>query len=246
MDDKPFIPPSIEHMRYIRLAAGPWHSLIVVGVLLLFFHVGFLICRPPVSLLATKHLTHLLAFLGGTAQSVLAAAAIAFILLGQQLVAKPRFWQIYPDVLLGMVVEGILWMLPLLAVGSLAQRMLLEAGTYTDPTIMQRVVASVGAGIYEEFLFRLIGIGLLCVPLIDMANISKRTAAAAAIAITAIAFSLYHPQTLSGENFHVGSFIYFAVAGAYLGFVYVLRGFGVVVVTHATFNIMVLTVLNGR
>ncbi len=246
MDDKPFIPPNIEQMRYIRLAAGAWHSLILVSGLLLIFHVGFAICRPPVALLATRHLTHLLDFFGGTAQSLLAATAIVFILLGQQIMTKPRLWQVYPDVLMGMVVEGILWMLPLVAVSSLAQRMLLQAGTYSDPTIMQRVIASIGAGIYEEFLFRLIGISLIGLLMVDMGKRPKRLAAAVAVAVTAIAFSLYHPQTLTGDSFHLGSFIYFLLAGAYLGFVYVLRGFGVVVVTHATFNIMVLTVLNGR
>jgi hypothetical protein len=246
MEDKPFIPPNIDQMRYIRLAAGAWHSLILVSALLLVFHVGFVVCRPPVSLLATRHLTHLLRFFGGTAQSLLAATAIVFILLGQQLMAKPRMWQIYPDVLLGMVVEGVLWMLPLLAVSSLTQRMLLQAGTHVAPTVMQRVVASLGAGIYEEFLFRLIGISLIGLLMVDMGKRPKRLAAAVAIAMTAIAFSLYHPQTLTSESFHLGSFIYFLLAGAYLGVVYVLRGFGVVVVTHATFNIMVLTVINGR
>jgi len=100
-----------------------------------------------------------------------------------------------------------------------------------------QLVFSIGAGIYEELLFRLIGIALLHMVLVDILALPKHIGAAGAILFSALAFALYHfsednPFTLSKCLFYGGAGVYFAV-------VYALRGFGIVAGTHAIYDVIV-------
>jgi len=100
-----------------------------------------------------------------------------------------------------------------------------------------RLVFSIGAGIYEELLFRLIGIALLHLVLVDVLALPRYLGAIGAIGLSALAFSVYHfsednPFTISKCLFYTGAGIYFAA-------VYVLRGFGIVAGTHAAYDVIV-------
>ncbi len=101
------------------------------------------------------------------------------------------------------------------------------------------MVFSIGAGIYEELLFRLIGIALLHMVLVDVLALPEKAGAVGAVALSALAFSLYHfsdsnPFTLNKCLFYTGAGVYFAA-------VYVLRGFGIVAGTHAVYDVIVVT-----
>ncbi len=107
----------------------------------------------------------------------------------------------------------------------------------TDDSWQAQLVFSIGAGIYEELLFRLIGITLLHLILVDVLALPKHVGTAGAIGLSALAFAVYHfsesnPFTLSKCLFYTGAGVYFAA-------VYVLRGFGVVAGTHAVYDVIV-------
>ena len=94
---------------------------------------------------------------------------------------------------------------------------------------------SVGAGLYEELLFRLIGIALLHLLLHDIFRVPDRIAAGACVVITAALFTVYH-FTESNPYTHRKAIFYFT-AGVYLACVYIARGFGIVVGVHALYDI---------
>jgi len=101
------------------------------------------------------------------------------------------------------------------------------------------LVYSIGAGIYEELLFRLIAIALLHMLLVDLLALPESWGAAAAVAVSAVAFAFYH---FSETNpFHWGRFVFHTAAGLYFAAVYVLRGFGIVAMTHALYDVLVVT-----
>jgi len=54
------------------------------------------------------------------------------------------------------------------------------------------MVFSIGAGIYEELLFRLIGIALLHMLFVDFLALPEKVGGAAAIGVSAVAFAMYH------------------------------------------------------
>ena len=100
-----------------------------------------------------------------------------------------------------------------------------------------QLVFSIGAGIYEELLFRLIGIALLHMLLVDALALPHATGAIAAIVITSLGFAAYH---FSSQNpFQLGKCFFYTVAGIYFAVVYLLRGFGIVAGTHALYDVMV-------
>jgi membrane protease YdiL (CAAX protease family) len=98
-----------------------------------------------------------------------------------------------------------------------------------------QVLSGIGAGIYEEFLFRLIAIGLLLVLTVDVLNAPRKPMVVVAIVLSSVVFSLSH--FLGAEHFHWGSFVFRALAGVYLAVIYVFRGFGIAVGTHACYNV---------
>ncbi|MFN7022143.1 MAG: type II CAAX prenyl endopeptidase Rce1 family protein, partial [Phycisphaerales bacterium] len=94
---------------------------------------------------------------------------------------------------------------------------------------------AVGAGLYEEMLFRLVGLAVLHFILADLIGLPARWAAAGAVLLSAIAFAVYHQPPLTDY----GAIIFYILSGIYLGAIYVLRGFGIAVGTHAMYDVLI-------
>ncbi|MEX0654417.1 MAG: CPBP family intramembrane glutamic endopeptidase [Phycisphaeraceae bacterium] len=123
-------------------------------------------------------------------------------------------------------------------------------GVLVIPDWTTGVVFSIGAGIYEELLFRLIAIALLHLLLVDLLSLPEHIGATLAVLCSAVAFALYHfpepnPWYWSDfwAGFDLGRFVFYTAAGIYLAMVYVLRGFGIVAATHALYDVFVVTAL---
>ena len=110
---------------------------------------------------------------------------------------------------------------------------------------MPRLVTAVGAGIYEEFLFRLWLICLSLLVFVDLLKLRREAVASVAVVLGGALFSLYHfsGEQMAWEVFPWGLFVFRAMAGWYLGALFCLRGFGITVGAHALFNVFV--VLTG-
>jgi membrane protease YdiL (CAAX protease family) len=101
-----------------------------------------------------------------------------------------------------------------------------------------RVITFVGAGIYEEALFRLVilgGVGCL----LRYIGVPPPTAATIAVLVSAILFSAAHHVGPYGEPFHAGRFAFRFLAGLYFALLYQFRGFGVAAGAHACYDVMV-------
>jgi len=106
------------------------------------------------------------------------------------------------------------------------------------------VVMSLGAGFYEELLFRvaLFGGGLRVVTLFYPLTTAVRRAVVPigwALA-TSAAFSAWHYLGPLGDPFEAQSFIFRWVCGLVFVAIYALRGFAPVVWTHAVYDLWVL------
>ena len=101
--------------------------------------------------------------------------------------------------------------------------------------IWAQVVLSLGAGFYEEVLFRGIVLGALR-ELFGMIFVQAFLRDALAVVLAAAAFSAYH--YLGAEPFAVGTFMFRLIAGLALSALLVLRGFGVTVLTHAFYDVL--------
>jgi hypothetical protein len=103
---------------------------------------------------------------------------------------------------------------------------------------MGQMVTFVGAGIYEEVLFRLLLFATLN-GLLRLAGSSRFLAALLTTLISALLFAAAHHIGPYGEAFDRSVFLFRALAGLYFGLLYQLRGFGIAVGTHASYDVLV-------
>jgi membrane protease YdiL (CAAX protease family) len=96
----------------------------------------------------------------------------------------------------------------------------------------------VGAGVYEEVMFR-----LLLVPLaflfFRLFEFPRSLAAVMAAVSTSFLFALAHHVGPQADAFHLFSFSFRAAAGLFFACVFLLRGFGITVGCHAAYDLLV-------
>jgi hypothetical protein len=162
--------------------------------------------------------------------------------------ARGRSWRLRTGYVLGMGLESLLYALVLIltyvAVVVRLQRMLLSTGDGARSAAGQ-LVLGIGAGVYEEFLFRLVLIGCIGYLLRRLGTRRLLSMVVASVAAAA-AFAAFHVVGEEGmEALSPVPFAFRAFAGLlFAGFFYV-RGFGIAVGTHALYNVItvVLTLL---
>jgi hypothetical protein len=144
-------------------------------------------------------------------------------------------------VLSGMALESVSYALGLWGLSRLLPPLLHQAGVElvlsTEPGLRQ-VITYLGAGIYEEALFRLALFSILAWGL-RWLELPLPFAVLLAGAGSAVVFSAAHHVGPYGQPYSNFLFIFRLVAGLYFALLYQVRGFGVAVGAHACYNVMV-------
>jgi hypothetical protein len=232
--------------RYLAATRHPWACLLFVLPLLLGYEFGVL-------------------YLGGSDPSALRNGADAWLRwglerygLGQAWVAPAvvvavllvRSWANWPTrpqeplaTGFGMALESVLFAVGLWAVARNFEPLLDRVGlpaasvAFRTPAAGQ-VVTYVGAGIYEEVLFRL---GLFSVACFLLRAVAVPTLPAVLLAGVgaALTFAAAHHLGPNGEEVVPAKFLFRSLAGLYFTALYVVRGFGVAVGAHAGYDVLV-------
>lgn len=171
--------------------------------------------------------------------------AIVLVMLAWHLLTRER-WHVDPGVTGLMAVEAVALALPLLVISRIvagpapAAAVVAAAAprSFADLDIASQMAISVGAGLYEELMFRMILIALIHTLLVDLAGLRHPVGAVAAIAVSALAFTMYHDLHAAGGGISLHRVAFYLLAGLYFGAVYTLRGFGLVVGGHAVYDII--------
>lgn len=103
-----------------------------------------------------------------------------------------------------------------------------------------RLMLSLGAGLYEELLFRVILVGALAWGGHRILGWSARLSGIVAVTVGALAFSAIHYVGTYGDQLTLYSFVYRTLAGVFFSALYLLRGFGITAWTHALYDVFVL------
>jgi hypothetical protein len=156
-------------------------------------------------------------------------------------------------VLSGMVLESITFALGLWALSRVLAPLLLQAGIEltTAPPVddpppalnaaepaLRQVVTYLGAGIYEEALFRLALFSALAA-ILRALDVARGLAVILAALGSAVLFSTAHHIGPYGQGYSNYLFLFRVAAGMYFALLYQLRGFGIAVGAHACYNLMV-------
>ena len=235
---------------YGRLSAGPLHSLVFLLPLVLLYEVGLVVylSSPDGTLretiLAQRTLAQLFEMFGSG--SLYLPGVLLVVMLAVWQVTSKAPWRVRPSVVGGMACESVLWMVPVLVLGLITSMKLsghaamAVAGEGAPHGWQANVVLSVGAGLYEEMLFRLLLITVLHMVMHDLLKLGEGAASALAVLGSAVAFTLYHGVGWGSPPSHL---FFYTAAGAYFGVVFLMRGFGIVVGAHAAYDIMALVVI---
>jgi hypothetical protein len=100
-----------------------------------------------------------------------------------------------------------------------------------------RLMISLGAGIYEELLFRVLLVGLLAWCGRRLLGWGPGAAGVMATIVGALIFSAFHYVGPYGDPLELPSFTFRALAGVAFSALYLLRGFGITAWTHALYDV---------
>lgn len=251
--------------EYARASRTPLHVLAFLIPLILIYEVGLALHHEELAasggVRAWAMIAGAMETLGVSPSTVvgysLPAAVIVVVLLLWHVFEKRR-WRLKPLVVPLMFAEAVAWMVPLLLFAGVLTRMTetaaVGAPATPEPLVpasldalghlswQARMVIAIGAGLYEELLFRMALLALLHAVLADLCRLRPGVTVAIALPVSAIAFMLYH-DVWTSSGLAIAPALLYLVGGLYLGGIYLLRGFGLAVGAHACYNVTVLVLL---
>ena len=101
-------------------------------------------------------------------------------------------------------------------------------------------MVSLGAGVYEELVFRVLLVSGLLLLAQTLFAMGKGAATAFAVVLGALIFSAFHYIGPYGDPLELPSFVFRTVAGLAFSGLYVTRGFGITAWTHALYDVFLL------
>ena len=212
-------------------------SLLLVLPLLLAYEVAMLLLDAPVRNGAELAVSQFVSRLPPESLTVLRRGmilllmALALVLVHRQppRVARARY----------VLIEAALLALALgPAVGWLVGGVGLSAPSGAAGGPWLPFLLSVGAGIWEEIVFRLALLGGLTLALTRATGAPAAVAVGTAVVVSSLAFALYHHLGHAGEPLTASRFLFRSVAGTILGLLFVFRGLAVVVYMHVFYDLL--------
>jgi hypothetical protein len=234
--------------NYWRLTRSPRYSLLfALPLLLLYETLAFALSHDAITGVrngADVLLKSVFVGLGGRTGLILFGMALlgtaAVLVYRDRATGKLR-----SGFFLGMAAESALYagifgavagMLTALLLGGLV-RLALPPTTKLDlPT---QLMISLGAGIYEELLFRVLIVGVIAWLARRVLGWKPVAAGALATVLGALIFSTFHYVGPYGDRLQLASFAYRAIAGVLFSGLYLTRGFGITAWTHALYDVLV-------
>jgi membrane protease YdiL (CAAX protease family) len=247
---EPELTPPAEN--YWQASRQPLTSLVFIAPLLVIYEAGVFL---PAAMSARNGVDVWLRTLldwVGFGQYFLLPMLIVCILLGWHYTTRQP-WRVSRRVLVRMAVECVVLAICLRAI--LEVQAVLLQDLFAPPNIADLVVAHggvrlsiseklgtlimfLGAGIYEELLFRLILLSG-AIWILRRCGVKPGASIIYAVVATSLLFAAAHHVGPHGEPFFVRIFLFRFVAGIFFCVLFIYRGFGIAAGTHAGYDILV-------
>ncbi|CAG0959593.1 hypothetical protein PHYC_00650 [Phycisphaerales bacterium] len=232
---------------YALVSTRPLHILVFLIPLMIAYEIGSIAylsggARGADTIGARSILGSFFNAFGAASLHVPPIALVVVLLAWHILLHDP--WRVRPKVLAGMSLEAALWAVPLLVFSLFVARGTPGAG-FSDAPLgrlpwQADLSIALGAGIYEELLFRLLLITAAHLILVDLIRFPDRFGFFVASLVSAVTFAFYHNVWASDGGLDGRKVLFFGVAGLYFAGVFITRGFGIVVAAHAMYDIVAL------
>lgn len=239
---RPTRPASVDYVTRTRelpvnlLFLMPW---------LLVYQLALLGSQSPVQNAAGAWITRLLGSLGR--DGLLAVSLLTCGLLCVVVLHRIRQAPHDRGVFGGMVVEGLVYGALLGMVAKvladhlpLGRMVPLAAPSEALRGVVQEIGLAVGAGIFEEVVFRGVLLLALWTVLRHVVGADRLSAGIVAVLASAWVFSAYHHWGPGGEPYVGAVFAFRFWAGVALGAIFVTRGLGIAAFAHGFYDALVL------
>jgi hypothetical protein len=233
---------------YFRRSELPLTSLAFLLPLMILYEVGTrAFAFDPVHqteqrIIAFNLMQRFFLLFGATGR-FMPAVAVSVVLLCWHLARRDK-WKVRPAHVAGMGFESVILAIPLIVLARVAEQYLSHVSLTAAGTSAAKLaeakglfVLSLGAGVYEELIFRLVGFTVLSFVLIDVLEMRKGLGSLLVVVISSALFAGYH--YLGDEPFRWWTFAFRTLAGLYFGVVFLCRGFGITAGSHAAYDVCV-------
>ena len=231
---------------YFTRSKRPLEILVFLAPFIIAYEIGLLGVLQSgngsvLTNLAHKTIIDLFQSLGVTVAGLALPGLVLVVLLLVWQVLRREPWRIHPPTIGCMWLESALYVLPLLLMAQLLtgvhefSQVAPAQGQQPETGLLARIAVGIGAGLYEELIFRWLLIAVIHTIACDIFNVGNRMGLVFAIGISALAFMYYHPL----EGAPTGRLVFYFLGGVFFGVLFVARGFGIVAATHAMYDIVV-------
>jgi membrane protease YdiL (CAAX protease family) len=256
----------LRQLPYWSQSRGPLASLLFIAPLLALYEVG-VIQLGPLAMRngADLWLRYLLDSFGFEQYFLLPAVTVIALLAWHHL--NGDRWRLAPRLFCGMSLESLALAITLVLLAQVQGALLRGVGIPLDGprsaetsssrqieessqpqatvtvgpariTRTSRLIAFLGAGIYEEVLFRLLLVPA-AIAVFEQLGMSRTNSILWSIVLTSVLFATAHYLGPHGEQWRTFSFVFRTLAGVFFGLLFVYRGFGITAGAHAGYDILV-------
>lgn len=221
--------------------SDPWTDLALTLPIFVIYHLGviFLPVRnaaDPVTAELRALAKHSMPTYAALTLAIGALFVAVLYTLGRKQSLEPKRF-----LLVGL--EGALYAVLMRLAGSYVVGSLrLGSGADGEDSIFSSLVMALGAGFYEEVVFRvgIFGVGALILRKLFGTGVKGFVLIACWGVIEALMFSAWHYTGSMGDSFDASSFVFRAVCGLVLTAIFAFRGFAPAVWTHALYDVWVM------
>jgi len=256
---------------YLDRTSRPIYALGYLAFFIVLYEIGTILIspaqlsealvQPRIRVVAFVWVQNLLEYLGFSERLMwlLPPLVVVVILVTLQITSRTR-WAVSAKDFLPMTIECVFLAVPLVVLSMVVNRPAAAATALqvsdvgsggAGAELLVNIVTGIGAGIYEELVFRLILICLLMLLFQDLLGLNRTRSVVFSVLISAALFSAHHHIFFVnggfgvGEVFTVARFMFRTLAGIYFAILFAIRGFGIAAGTHAFYNIIA-AVINAR
>jgi membrane protease YdiL (CAAX protease family) len=242
-DCRPTLADSPPH-DYWELTRQPLPSLIFILPLLFLYEAGVAFLGEPGTVGLRNGADHWLR------QGILSLGVQATFVLPSLMVMSLAAWHVYGkyrrefslEAYAGMVAESLLFAILLIVIGQ-TQDLLSQRINFSDLMLSVSpqaglAIGFIGAGLYEEFLFRLVLLSGLWAGL-NACRIPSSWSLGLAVVASSVMFAGAHYIGPAGDTYTHFGFIFRLMAGFYFAGLFVFRGLGIAVGAHAVYDLIV-------
>ena len=224
--------------EYFFKSKSLFYSLIVTLPLFIIYEIGiFFLFQADITFskngadVLIEEFIKMLGLNGYYVASSIFIIALFFVLFSQR--KNYKTFDISIRYILIMILESLFYAGILFLV---LQNIYLIQGLTTN--VINNIILSIGAGLYEELIFRFLLIFIFTKSFSFIFKTNEFSSLILSIFFSSILFSSFH--YIGIELFTPLSFTLRFIAGVYLSLIYINRGFGIVVLTHAFYDLFVI------